>query len=315
MGAIWKTVFGIRAEETTFARRGFRSGENGRREHMEKVGTAFVQGYHAALEDSAPSSLVPHLEAIESNWRGFAYEGAAMALALQDRITFWRRDRIARFLAGPAAAHPYVVHVGVGWAAARLPGSLESYMAPLDPLLRWLVVDGYGFHEGFFHWPRCLNNAPRPGRVRGYAERVFDQGLGRSLWFVEGGNVIRIHESILAFSKARQPDLWSGVGLAAVYAGGVNDAELGSLAVLAGDSRPQLAQGAAFAAKARCKAGHATGYTDRACLALCGMSGADAAAVTDSALENLPANTVEPAYEAWRRRVQEALAAPREVRT
>lgn len=216
MGAILKQIFGISAAETTFARRGFRGGAAGRREHIERVGRTFVAGYHAALETPRVEILVPRLQEIELNFRGFAYEGAAMALGILDRVTPWRRDRVRNFLQRTGDAHTYMVHVALGWAAARIPGNLEKQMAPLDPLLRWLLLDGYGFHEGFFHWPKYLDDGPPPGRVAGYAARVFDQGLGRSLWFVEGAEVAAIGETIAHFSESRRADLWSGVGLASV---------------------------------------------------------------------------------------------------
>ena len=314
MGAILKLMFGISEVETTFARRGFRGGENGRRERIEQVGATFVAGYHAALENADEGFLIPRLEAMAANERGFAYEGAAMALAILDRITPWNRDRIRRFLQGPGNDYTYMVHVAVGWAAARLPGRVQKQMQPLDPLLRWLVIDGYGFHEGFFHWPKYLNDGLRPKRITGYAERVFDQGLGRSLWFIEGADVSRVAASINSFSEARRADLWSGAGLASVYAGEVDDHELKSLVALAGKFHPQLAQGATFAAKARHRAGNPTPYTDRACWALCGMSSADAAALTDATLENLPANSDEPAYEVWRQRVQRTFSHGRELK-
>jgi hypothetical protein len=44
-----------------------------------------------------------------------------------------------------------MVHIGAGWTLARLFGRAEHYLATKDSLLRWLVVDGYGFHEGYFH--------------------------------------------------------------------------------------------------------------------------------------------------------------------
>ena len=314
MGAILKLIFEIKASETTFARRGFRGGENGRREHLEKIGPAFAAGYHAALDDGRGEVIAARLDRIDSNFRGFAFEGAAMGLGLLDRLTPWRRDRVRNFLNGAGDAHAYMAHVGLGWVAARLPGRIKKQMEPLDPLLRWLVLDGYGFHVGFFHWPKYLHDGPRPKRVTGYAERVFDQGLGRSLWFVEGANVAGLRETIAGFAEARRADLWSGVGLASVYAGEVGDDDLKSLAQFAGKFLPALAQGAAFAAKARHRAGNPTPYTDRACSILCGMSSADAAAITDAALENLPANGDEPAYEIWRLRIQKQFSNGKELK-
>jgi hypothetical protein len=49
-----------------------------------------------------------------------------------------------------------MAHVGIGWAIARLPWlrrRIEQPLNRLDSLLRWLAVDGYGFHEGYFYWP------------------------------------------------------------------------------------------------------------------------------------------------------------------
>jgi hypothetical protein len=207
-----------------------------------------------------------------------------------------------------------MVHVGAGWALARVPARVEKFLGRFDPLLRWLIVDGYGFHEAFFHWPRYLAGQPRPSRLQGYARRVFDQGFGRCLWFVEGAEVARIARSIGDFPETRQGDLWSGVGLASVYAGEVSETDLQSLREAAGPFAPQLAQGAAFAAKARQRAGNLRPYQDIACGILCGMKAADAAGVSDEALENLPSDGAEPAYEIWRRRIQQRFGQHREVK-
>lgn len=302
-------LLGISAEETTFARRGFRGGGGGAREHLERVGPAFMGGYHAALEESTDlAALTTRLESFELEWRGFAYEGAGMGLALLDFLSPWRRDRVQRFLATSGDAHAYVVHVGIGWVLARTPGNVERRLARLERLLRWLAVDGYGFHEGFFHWPRYLKDQPPPVRLQGYARRVFDQGLGRSLWFVDGADVDLIPRTIGALRAERHADLWSGVGLAAAYAGGVDASALWKLRVAAGPCWPPLAQGAAFAAKARQRARNLTSHTQQAAEILCGMSAEDAARLTDEALENLPANAAEPAYEIWRRRIQDQFA-------
>ena len=181
---------------------------------------------------------------------GFAFEGAGMGLFLLDLLTPWRRDRLSAFLSGPGAPHVYMVHVGAGWALAQLGLRVDRALTRFDPLLRWLVMDGYGFHQGYFRWPRCVEGQWVPARLSGYARRGFDQGLGRSLWFVEGADGARITASIARFPRARQADLWSGVGLACAYAGGVTAEPIQQLRSMAGVNLPSLAQGAAFAAKA-----------------------------------------------------------------
>jgi hypothetical protein len=227
-----------------------------------------------------------------------------MGLALLERLTPWPSHRIQEFLAGPGESHAYMIHVGIGWVWARAPFGFRRWQKRLDPLLGWLAFDGWGFHEGFFHWPKYVAGQPGPARLRGCERRVFDQGLGRSFWFVNGANADLIAQTIANFPSARQPDLWSGLGLAACYAGMVSEATLQTLRDRAGAFRPQLAQGAAFAAKARQRAGHLPDHTRLAANVLCGMSADDAALVTDAALENLPADSDPPAYEIWRQRIQ-----------
>src|ERR1043166_5154233 len=207
MGALAKLLFGISPEDTTAARRGFRGCDSSMQERIARIGRAFTDGYHAALEGDRFHELRPRLEAVDLEFRGFAYEGAAMGLALLDRLTPWHRGRVCRFLNGPGEPHTYMVHVAVGWVVARLPVKIDKTLASLDPLLRWLVLDGYGFHEGFFFWPKYLGGQPVPKRVRvglPYAPRAFDQGLGRSLWFIEGGEVTRLRQTIASFPAERQ---------------------------------------------------------------------------------------------------------------
>jgi enediyne biosynthesis protein E3 len=197
-----------------------------------------------------------------------------------------------------------MVHVGAGWVLARLHRKVEPSLARLDPLLGWLVVDGYGFHEGYFHWQRYVKEQRLPKQLSGYALRVFDQGLGRSLWFVDGADVERIPGTIAAFPQQRRADLWSGVGLACAYAGGVDLSEIEHLRSAAELYQPYLSQGAAFAAKARQRAGNPANHTELACQILCGLCAEISAEITDLALENLPHDGMVPAYEIWRQRIQ-----------
>jgi len=303
-----RKLFGIPAREIAFERRGFRGTDPVMRGRLEQIGRTFALGYHAALENDDLKVLVPALNSVDLDLQGFAYEGAAMGLALLDFLTPWRRDRLRSFLRGAGGAHAYMVHVGAGWLLARIPGRVAPRLERFDPLLRWLVIDGYGFHEGFFHWRRYLEGQPAPARLTGYARRAFDQGFGRCLWFIEGGDAGRIPQTISTFPESRRADLWSGVGLAVTYAGEVGPSEIASLRESAGHYQPCLAQGAAFAAKARLRGGNLVPYTERACMALCGLPASAAAQLTDDALQALPPDGSEPAYEIWRQRVQAKLA-------
>ena len=299
-----RSVFGLSEEAVNFQQRGFRGASAFLRNRLENVGRAFLAGYHLALESDSSEELVSKLTVLDLELRGFAFEGAAMGLALLDFLTPWRRDRISQFLQGAGEAHTYMIHVGVGWLWARVPFGFRRAQKQLDPLLGWLAFDGWGFHEGFFHWPKYIAGQPAPKKLAGYERRVFDQGLGRSFWFVNGGNIELVAQTVAKFSADRQSDLWSGIGLAATYAGIADEASLGELRTVAGTFQPQLAQGAAFAAKARQRAGNLTDYTSLATKIICRMSAENAARITDAALENLADDTDVPAYEIWRCRIQ-----------
>jgi hypothetical protein len=290
----------------SFERRGFRLAP-GARPRLEEIGRTFVGGYRAALEDDDPGALEHALARVPGELRGFAYEGAAMGVTLRDLLSPWRSRGLDRLLAGPGSAHVYMVHVGAGWALARL-RCLPRATLRLDPLLRWLALDGYGFHEGYFHPVRRLRDGAVPRAFDGYAARAFDQGLGRSLWFVEAADPAAIAAAVHRLAPDRQPDLWSGVGLAAAYAGGADAETLRLLAYAGAGARNELAQGAAFAAAARLQAGNPAAHTDLACRVLCGRSSEEAAEVTTDAARELPPDGSVPAYEVWRRRLRTALA-------
>ncbi len=302
-----KRFLSIAPEEATFARRGFIASDPATGRHLEHAGRTFLAGYHVALEDDGVQTLARRLDAIEPEFRGFGFEGAAMALALLDRLSL-RRERVRALLAGPGEPHTYMLHVGVGWALARLHRRIQSPPSSLDPLLGWLAVDGYGFHQGYFYPQRYVRERHAPRQVTSYAARVFDQGLGRSLWFVEGGDFGRIPAVIARFDLHRQADLWSGIGLASSYAGGVDEEALRSLRAVAGPFLPCLAQGAVFAARARQRAGNPTRHTDAACHVYGGLDADRAAGMAEVALVDLPADGPVPAYEVWRRRIQAQFA-------
>ena len=162
-GWVRQLVFGISTVEVTFARRGFLPGNPARRERFERIGRGFLAGYHAAVRENLVVALGRRLDDVDPELRGFAYEGAAMALALRDAFSV-RRRRLRIFFENLADPCVYTAHVGVGWAQARLPAALRARVSAEDPLLRWLAVDGTGFHEGYFHWRRTIRDRKAPAQ-------------------------------------------------------------------------------------------------------------------------------------------------------
>ncbi|MFI5105180.1 MAG: DUF1702 family protein, partial [Terriglobales bacterium] len=179
----------------------------------------------------------------------------------------------------------------------------EEVIKKLHPVLRWLAIDGYGFHEGYFHGKARAGSGHFALRLSPDARHVFYQGLGRSLWFVDAADVHRISGTISSFAQPYHNDAWSGVGLACAYAGGIAPDAIEELRHKAGLHAAGLAQGAAFAAKARQLAGNPQKHTNTACLVLCRMSAEEAAALCDETFTQINLLQGCP-YQHWRQLVQ-----------
>jgi enediyne biosynthesis protein E3 len=325
--AVRRRVLTPNVSATSLRVRGFYEKDVATRQLLEEVGRTFLAGFAAAAGARGSVEAGPELEAVPAQFRGFAYEGAAMAFTLLDALPVPGRGRLAEFLAGTGSPHVYMAYVGAGWALARLPRPLWTRVTVPDPLLRWLALDGYGFHQAYFRtdaYVRRQHRTAGPDRPVGgpaaYRARVVDQGVGRALWFVCGADVECVLATIRGFAPSRQSDLFSGAGLAATYAGGAGEAELQRLRGAAGEHRAALAQGSAFAAKARLRAGLVAPHTAIATEVFCAMDPETAAKVTDDALPpdadppfpggagGSPVEAQVPAYERWRRRIADVFA-------
>lgn len=274
------------------------------------VARTLVDSFWATVDRPRLAALVPMLNATDDEVRGVAYEGVGMGLSLLDCLLPYRK-RLAGFLAGPGREYKPLLYIGSGLALPRMPVDPLRVMARYDDDDRWLILDGYGFYHGFFAPDRSLERQARPRHISGYAERMFDRGLGRSLWFTTAASPQRIAGIIERFPPARRGDLWSGVGLACAYAAGVLDeSAIRRLVAVAGPDADQFAVGVAVAAEFRHVAGHPAAHTDLACTISWGADGATVAriAVAERAGAS-PPDTSIPRYEAWRQRVRTAWTA------
>jgi hypothetical protein len=244
-----------------------------------------------------------------------------MACTILDAFRWRRRKWTGELLGGAARHHVFLGYIGIGFAMARLPrrfwpkvlDGLDS--APFFPVMSWLAVDGYGFDRAYFETRRWVvdQERPQPYPWQGhpsYFARAFDQGVGRALWFIHGGEVGNVADAVHRFPAHRRPDLWSGVGLAATFAGGCGSFDLVELRSAAGPHRADLALGAVFAAKARDYAGYIPQHTETAVAALCGRGVAAAVELADRTEIDAVEKAELPAYEMWRRSIRTELSAP-----
>jgi hypothetical protein len=305
-GKVLELFFGISEEATSFS-------EDDRKaaQRLETVIRLVTKGCQMTLQNSRFDVLVPRLNAVEIELRGYAYEGAGIGLAALDCFLPWK-NRVKAFLEGPGSDYIYAVPLGAGMGLARLHRNPERFLPRLDPVLGWLILDGYGFHEGFFARQRYVEKQEVPKHLSAYARRVFDHGLGRSIWFIRSANIERVVATIATFPARRQADLWSGVGLACGYTGGTDRTAIEALRVAAGAYRSHLAMGIAIAAHARHTVGNPSPNVEQACEVVCSASSKTVSQIVDAARGNLPLNGVEPAYEVWRQRLVAQFAMPTE---
>ena len=241
--------------------------------------------------------------------------GAIAALVLRDLLAGGRRKQAEEFVRGAAAPHAMLAYVGCGLVLARLPRSLWRRAMPhfdADPLLpwlRWLAIDGYGFDKAYFDPGRWVFGCavPKPYPFDGaptYFLPVFDQGVGRAMWFVFGGDTVMIPGAIERFPVQRRANLWSGIGAAVTYVGGPPRSDLAALIDASGGYGAEMAVGAVSAIKARYHAGFIPDATVLAAELICGATVSEAVALADAASHRPPEDNPVPAYLQWRQRVR-----------
>jgi hypothetical protein len=317
-GALRGIVLSPALAEVTFAKRGFPVSPSAATEQLEAVPQAVICGFEWGIEARNQWEVERRLSMVEPGLRGFAYEGTTMAFTVLDAMG--RGHRTRDLLLGPGRPHIFLAYIGMGFAMARLPRPLWKKVLPdLDgiefhPTMSWLAVDGYGFDRAYFDTKRWVDGqqTPAPYPWEGspdYFLRAVDQGIGRALWFICGANVPGVAAAVGRFASHRHADLWSGVGLAAAFAGGSGQSELAALRRAAGEHWTELALGVVFAIKARTYAGFLPAHTEAAGAVLADLSPQAAVALADDTTPNGSGPSDLPAYEVWRRNIRGRLAA------
>ncbi|KDN18863.1 DUF1702 family protein [Amycolatopsis rifamycinica] len=321
-GVLRKRVLAPSLASVGFAERGFPVTPTTATARLEAVPQAVVCGFEWAIEGASLWELERRLALVEPEQRGFAYEGATMGYTILDAMPGGGRDRTKALLEGPGEPHIFLTYIGIGFAMARLPRPLWKNILPEltgvhhHPVMSWLAVDGYGFDRAYFDTRRWIDEqaepAPYPWAGRAdYFPRAFDQGVGRALWFIHGGVPEAVAAAVDAFAEARRPDLWSGVGLAATFAGGADQAGLAALRRLSGAHYAELALGVVFAIKARTYSTYVPEHSRLAAGVLADLTVEAAEALADRT--EVPFDDVGPVppYELWRARIRAEFGAGR----
>ena len=317
LGALRRLVLAPSLHSVGFAGRKFPVTPTPATARLEMIPQSVVVGFEWGIENRGIAEVEQRLAMVEPEMRGFAYEGAAMAFTVRDAV---RGHRTRELILGSGRPHFFLAYIGIGFAMARLPRPLWRNVLPdlsdipFHPTMSWLAVDGYGFDRAYFDTARWVDRQYRPAPYPwdghpGYFPRAVDQGIGRALWFIHGGRAPAVAAAVERFTEDRRADLWSGVGLAATFAGGATAKELGGLrdtAARAGYAA-DLGVGAVFAVKARHYAQFVPEHTLTAAFELTGRGIEEAVDLADRTEAEHTGTDPVPQYELWRRNIRAQL--------
>jgi hypothetical protein len=314
-GMIRRRLMAPSLHDVSFAGRGFPVTPTDATRRLEAVPQSVICGFEWGIETRGLWETERRLDMVEPELRGFAYEGATMAATIRDAMGGGLARRTTELLAGPGERHIFLAYIGIGFAMARLPRVLWKKVLPdlpesrFHPVMSWLAVDGYAFDRAYFDTRRWVDEqyvpSPYPWQGRpDYFPRAADQGIGRALWFIHGGRPTAVAAAVARFDPSRHADLYSGVGLAATFAGGCDRDDHTVLRELAGAHSADLALGAVFAIKARDHADFVPAHTHVAADVLLGRSIEDTVTLADTTGDDLDPDGEQPPYEQWRARIR-----------
>lgn len=307
---IRKLLFGLNMKKVTFPALGFHVGDRHTHERLEHIVRLFASTYNIALDDAVPERVGAHVEEqVDLELRGFAHEAAAMAFAVIDMSRLSSKRLFVTYAHEVCPAHAYLAYIGGGVAHGAVRRNCQGLRNDLDPFSHWLVLDGRGFYYCFFRTDTTVRKHRTPNGFDEMQLRQFDAGIGRGLWFVECGIPARIEATIASFPTERQAAVWAGIGLAAAYAGGVDQAVLQELSARAANNITMLAQGVALAAHARSRAKNVAPQVELATEVVWGRS----AKAVDEIAERCIASSLQEnsAWPNFLARVREAYGQPK----
>jgi len=252
-----KQVFGLSLTEANFKNRGFTEGKEAQ-PRLELVAKTVVNGYNVAVENGLGEDLLAIRSAIEPELVGFFNEGIGMGLYTLNLFSVSGKQPFWDFVKGEGQHHEYMSYIGAGLACGVFRRPFKKFMDKACPMSGCLVLDGIGFYFAMFKTQKTIQGLYVPNSVKEneFYQQRYDNGIGRAVWFIDSGEPESIAKTINSFPEERRAEIWSGIGLAATYAGGVNADKILLLRHLAGEHATMLGQGALLATHTRHTAGN-----------------------------------------------------------
>ena len=192
-------------------------------ERISNARKSFVTGYQKALKASK-KELPTLLNDMTGNSRGFALEGAAMAVTMMDELDKANQDLLATLLSKRQESERMLCAIGIGWASARIRYPIQWFPASIFSKQEiQSIIDGYGFHQGFFG--KYKPKASADLKYTAFEHEAYLNGIGRSIWFTQNGIIENIKEIIVKYPTCDKKALWSGVGTACAFTDNIDQVD------------------------------------------------------------------------------------------
>jgi enediyne biosynthesis protein E3 len=257
LNTIRKQVLGLSLSEASFKSRGFEQGHEAQ-PRLELVAKTVVHGYNVAIENGWSEDLQVNTSQVKDELVGFFHEGIGMGLYVLDVCSLFNKNRFWKFVKGWGHKHEYMSYIGAGLASGVFNLPIEDFLKTACPTSGCLILDGLGFYNAYFKSRKTLQGFYIPDYIKAndfFLER-YDNGIGRAIWFYNSGEPHLIAYTVSTFPSYRRAAIWSGIGLAATYAGGIGEDKLRLLKTLSGEHAIMLAQGSVLATHTRHRAGN-----------------------------------------------------------
>lgn len=273
---------------------------------MNTIRVIFENSKALAETGIEPDHILEDLDRIDIEYRYVAYEGASMGFALCDFSNGEHLDQWHQFAKQGKDQNNAQIHVGLGWAIAQQNHNAELHLPTMEPMLQNRVVDGCGYYDGIFRQKRSVGSGESVTDYPVIFSKAYDQGIGRSIWYICKGESEKVSSLIQHFSEERQPGLWRGIGVAASCVGGFDESLMKALIFGSGNYASQLIMGAIITAHSRFKSGSLNDWTEAACHLWGGISATKAALIAGAA-ETTVNRSEREAFEQWMSKIETGL--------
>ncbi|MBL4594812.1 MAG: DUF1702 family protein [Flavobacteriales bacterium] len=235
------------------------------KDKMTLIQSIFIDSKEKGLSITNHSELNKALLSNDGEFISIAYEAASMGIAINsiknnNSLVIWNE-----FYQNYGLKHAVQIHVGLGWALSELNLDLNSYSNDFEPLLKYRVIDGFAYYDGKFKRRQAVRMQQIPENLDDLSIRAYNQGLGRSFWYIAQAEVEKLVRMINIFPEERHYDMWRGVGVAVAYVGGADSIILEELIQAASKHITAFKCGIAIATHTKEKANATSDTTQKIC--------------------------------------------------